>query len=216
MSTSGADFEPTTWTGATRKKWLSTLPPDKLLPEEQPAYVASWIYVFGMLTIVSLIIVLVSGTLLTLGGIQWFHTSSLGHFTQQPALLERAAVLRLHDRALLRQVLDVRLARQAGLDLGHRLVAFVASLGTAFTGYTVTTNFNSQWIAFEAKDVLNSVGIGSWMNVTNLGQMVLFHVVLLRDRRAGHRGAARSSGAQARRRTTAGCDRSRGDRARRG
>ncbi len=32
------------------------------------------------------------------------------------------------------------------------------------------TNFDSQWISFEAKDGLNAVGIGAWFNVTNLGQ----------------------------------------------
>jgi ubiquinol-cytochrome c reductase cytochrome b subunit len=58
-------------------------------------------------------------------------------------------------------------------------VAFVASIGTAFTGYLVQTNFDSQWISFEAKDGLNTVGIGAWFNVTNLGQMLLLHVCLL-------------------------------------
>ena len=76
----GADFEPTTWTGSIRKRWLHTLPPEKMLPETQPSYVSSWIYVFGMLTIVSLLVVLVSGAILTLGGVQWFHTSSIGLF----------------------------------------------------------------------------------------------------------------------------------------
>ena len=41
------------------------------------------------------------------------------------------------------------------------------------------TNFDSQWISFEAKDGLNAVGIGALFNVTNLGQMLLLHVCLL-------------------------------------
>ena len=56
---------------------------------------------------------------------------------------------------------------------------FLASIGTAFTGYLVQTNFDSQWISSEAKDGLNSVGIGAWFNVVNVGQMLLWHVVLL-------------------------------------
>jgi ubiquinol-cytochrome c reductase cytochrome b subunit len=43
----------------------------------------------------------------------------------------------------------------------------------------ITTNFNAQWIAFEAKDVMNAIGVGSVFNVTNLGQMVTFHVAPL-------------------------------------
>ena len=58
-------------------------------------------------------------------------------------------------------------------------VAFVASVATAFTGYLVQTNFDSQWISFEAKDGFNSVGIGAWFTVTNLGQQLLLHVAFL-------------------------------------
>jgi ubiquinol-cytochrome c reductase cytochrome b subunit len=58
-------------------------------------------------------------------------------------------------------------------------VAFVASIATAFTGYLVQINFDSQWISFEAKDGFNSVGVGAWFTVTNLGQMLLLHVAFL-------------------------------------
>jgi len=58
-------------------------------------------------------------------------------------------------------------------------VAFLASIGTAFTGYLVQTNFDSQWISFEAKDGLNAVGIGAFFNVADLGQMLLLHACLL-------------------------------------
>jgi ubiquinol-cytochrome c reductase cytochrome b subunit len=50
------------------------------LPDKQPAYAASRIYVFGVLTLAALVLVLISGTLLALAGPQWYHTSSLGHF----------------------------------------------------------------------------------------------------------------------------------------
>ncbi len=58
-------------------------------------------------------------------------------------------------------------------------VAFVASIGTAFTGYLVQQNFDSQWIAGQAKDGLNAVGIGSFFNVMDFGQMLLWHIALL-------------------------------------
>ena len=59
------------------------------------------------------------------------------------------------------------------------MVAFVGSIGTAFTGYLSQSNFDSQWISTQAKDGLNSVGIGALFNVLNSGQMLLWHVVLL-------------------------------------
>ncbi len=59
------------------------------------------------------------------------------------------------------------------------VVAFVTSIGTAFTGYLSQSNFDSQWISTQAKDGINSIGVGSWFNVLDLGQMLLWHVVLL-------------------------------------
>ena len=65
------------------------------------------------------------------------------------------------------KVLDGRLARPSGADLGDGRDVFLASLGTAFTGYLVQSNFDSQWISFEAKDGLNTAGVGAFFNVTN-------------------------------------------------
>jgi ubiquinol-cytochrome c reductase cytochrome b subunit len=59
------------------------------------------------------------------------------------------------------------------------VVAFLGSILTALTGYLIQSNFQSQWIASQAKDGLDSVGIGSWINVLDYGQMVLLHVALL-------------------------------------
>jgi hypothetical protein len=36
------------WTARARRNALTALPPHKLLPDRQPAYVASWVYVFGV------------------------------------------------------------------------------------------------------------------------------------------------------------------------
>ena len=39
------------WTAKVRHAAVEALPPGRLLPDRQPAYVASWIYVFGVLTL---------------------------------------------------------------------------------------------------------------------------------------------------------------------
>jgi hypothetical protein len=42
--------EAPTWTGRVREAAVGALPPERLLPDTQPVYVASWIYVFGVLS----------------------------------------------------------------------------------------------------------------------------------------------------------------------
>jgi hypothetical protein len=59
------------------------------------------------------------------------------------------------------------------------VVAFVASVVECFTGYLAQQNFDSQWIATNGKDAFNATGIGAFFNVLNLGQMLLWHVVLV-------------------------------------
>ncbi len=51
------------WTGAVRERAVRALPPEKLLPDSQPAYMASWIYLFGVLSLVSLMLIIASHAL---------------------------------------------------------------------------------------------------------------------------------------------------------
>jgi hypothetical protein len=73
-----------TWTGKVRGWMLHRLPPDKLLPEDQPSYVASWIYVFGMGAIAALVYIIISGCILALNGPSWYHVSAWGISSTAP------------------------------------------------------------------------------------------------------------------------------------
>ena len=167
------------WTAWLRGRIVGLVPEGEALPDRQPAYVSSWIYVFGVLTLAAFLVVLVSGGLLAVGGAAWWHTSSLGHFVNS---------LHLWSVELFFAVMVIHLWGKFWMAAwrGKRtltwvigVVAFVASIGTAFTGYLTQSNFDSQWIGAEAKDGINSIGVGAFFNVLNPGQMLLWHVVLL-------------------------------------
>ena len=166
------------WTARLRGRAVRALPPEQLLPDRQPAYVASWIYVFGVATLAALLIVLVSGFVLALEGPQWYHTSPQGHFVNglhlwSVELFFFTMVIHLWGKFFMAAWRGKR-----AMTWVTGVVAFLGSIATAFTGYLVQSNFDSQWIAGQAKDGLNSVGVGAWFNVLNYGQMLLFHVVL--------------------------------------
>ena len=168
-----------TWTGKARNWMLKRLPPDKLLPEDQPSYVASWIYVFGMGAIASLIFIIASGVLLSLNGPGWYHVSTLGRFVNSAHLWSvelffLCMVIHLWGKYWMAAWRGGR-----ALTWITGVISFAVSIVAAFTGYLLQTNFDSQWIAFEAKDALNAVGIGAWFNVANLGQIFMWHIVLL-------------------------------------
>jgi quinol-cytochrome oxidoreductase complex cytochrome b subunit len=58
-------------------------------------------------------------------------------------------------------------------------VTFLIAIPCALTGYVSQQNFDAQWISTQAKDAMNSVGIGSFFNLLNFGQMYSYHIFLL-------------------------------------
>jgi len=167
------------WTAALRRAGLRALPPEKLLPDEQPVYVASWVYVFGVLTIAALIIVIGSGLVLALKGPTWWHISSVGLFFNSVHLWSVELFFFFMVVHLWAKFFMAAWRGRRAMTWVTGSVAFVVSIGAAFTGYLSQQNFASQWIASQAKDGLNSVGIGAFFNVLDFGQMFTWHVVLL-------------------------------------
>ena len=140
---------------------------------------ASWIYVFGVACLASLVVVIASGLVLTLGGLTWWHSSSLGRFVNSTHLWSVELFFATMVIHLWGKFFMAAWRGHRGLTWATGALAFFGSLGTAFTGYLIQTNFDSQWISTQAKDGLNAAGIGAYFNVMNLGQMMLWHVSLL-------------------------------------
>lgn len=176
---SGDPADAAMWTARLRNRISDTFPPEKLLPDRQPAYVGSWIYVFGVATIAGLVVLIASGLVLTFEGPAWYHTSSSGHFVNSVHYWAVQLFMLTMTVHLWGKYWMASWRGNRGLTWITGMLALIASIGTAFTGYLVQTNFESQWIAFEAKDGLNAVGVGAWFNVANVGQMLLIHVCLL-------------------------------------
>ncbi|MHB1913049.1 MAG: cytochrome b N-terminal domain-containing protein, partial [Acidimicrobiales bacterium] len=162
-----------------RRRLVAALPPDRLLPDRQPAYVRSWIYVFGVASLMALMIAIGSGFALALGGPDWWHTDPVGHFFNS---------LHLWSVEIFMALLVIHLWGKFWMAAwrGHRVatwmtgvIAFLVSVVECFTGYLSQENFDSQWIATNGKDAINATGAGAWFNIMNFGQMLMWHIVLV-------------------------------------
>ena len=171
--------DPGNWTNRLRGWFEGLVPPGEALPATQPVYVASWIYVFGVLTLTALAVVILSGVVLTLGGVQWWHVSSLGHFVNSVHLWSVELFFGFMVIHLWGKFWMAAWRGKRAMTWITGVLLFGISIGTSFTGFLSQSNFSSQWIAAEGKDGINSTGAGAFFNVLNPGQMLLWHVVLL-------------------------------------
>jgi len=171
--------DPGNWTTRLRGRIEGLVPAGQALPARQPVYVASWIYIFGVLTLTSLVVVIASGCVLALGGVQWWHVSSLGHYVNSVHLWSVELFFGFMVVHLWGKFWMAAWRGKRALTWISGMMLFGISIGTSFTGFLSQSNFSSQWIGAEGKDGINSIGAGAFFNVLNPGQMLLWHVVLL-------------------------------------
>jgi hypothetical protein len=176
---SGSDEDADMWTSRVRRLALRVLPPGKLLPDRQPAYVRSWIYIFGVASLATLGIVIVSGFALALGGPDWWHYNSVGHFFNSIHLWSVELFMAFLVIHLWGKFWMAAWRGRRALTWVTGVVAFMASVVECFTGYLSQQNLDSQWIATNGKDAFNAVGVGAFFNVMNFGQMLMWHIVLI-------------------------------------
>jgi hypothetical protein len=167
------------WTNRVRRWALSVLPPQKLLPDRQPAYVASWVYVFGVASLAALFVAIVSGFAIAVGGPDWWHTNPVGHFFNSMHLWSVELFMAFLVIHLWGKFWMAAWRGRRAMTWITGVVAFLASIVECFTGYLSQQNFDSQWIATNGKDAFNPVGIGAFFNLMNFGQMLLWHIVLI-------------------------------------
>ena len=177
--TTAKDSGARSWTVRLRDRLSRTVPPGQLLPDRQPAYVRSWIYVFGVACLAALVYVIASGLVLTLKGSAWWHESAAGHFVNSTHLWSVELFFMFMVIHLWGKFFMAAWRGKRALTWITGAVAFVGSIGTAFTGYLSQSNFDSQWISTQAKDGLNAVSIGAFFNVLDPDQMLLWHIMLL-------------------------------------
>ena len=183
----GADAEPSpagpakfSWTRPSpwlRAYLVRNYPLRKLLPDHEPVYVSSLLYTMGVLALAGLIVAILSGALIALGGVSFWHTNQFGalmnsiHFWSVQLFFLFMAVHFIFNFF----IMAWRGGR--GWTWVTGVLCFILGILTSFTGFLMMTNWDSQWIAQQAKDAFNALGIGAVWNVMNAGQQITLHVV---------------------------------------
>ena len=134
---------------------------------------------FGVGSLAALGMAIASGFALALGGPDWWHYNSVGHFFNSLHLWSVELFMALLVIHLWGKFWMAAWRGRRTLTWITGVVAFAASVVECFTGYVSQQNFDSQWISSSGKDAFNSVGVGAFFNVMNFGQMLMWHIVLV-------------------------------------
>jgi quinol-cytochrome oxidoreductase complex cytochrome b subunit len=162
-----------------RKFLKANLPYEDMLPTEMPAYVSSAAYLFGVTSLSALAMLVFTGLVMALFGPTWYHHAAAGRFFNSMHFWSvQVFLFGMVSHGITKFLMAAwRDGRWRTWVVG--LVAFAAAIATALTGYLAQTNFDSQWIAVQAKDLFNAIGLGSFFNPMNTAQVLTIHVSLL-------------------------------------
>ncbi len=152
---------------------------DVMLPEKLPVYVSSFVYMFGVLTMASLFVLIISGIVMVLEGPLWYQYSSLGLFFRSVHFWGAQVFF------FFMIVHMISVFFMAGWREGRFLtwilgvMLFSISMFEAFVGYLLGGGFFAQWNQVQAKDAMNSIGVTGFINILNNSSLYGLHVVIL-------------------------------------
>ncbi|QGF24126.1 hypothetical protein Rai3103_11060 [Raineyella fluvialis] len=150
-----------------------------MMIEKVPSYGNKFLYSLGFLSMVSFLILLVSGTLMTFFGPNWWLTDVAGGYTRSVHLWATQAFVLF----ILLHLLTVfftsgfRKPRRLTWVLGV-LMLFIVLAETEF-GYILRGDFSSQWRSLQGADFYNGAGLGWWINPLDYGQVLGIHVATI-------------------------------------
>ena len=167
------------WTARLRKQVSEQLAWDRLLPSEQPAYVSSLVYSFGVFTLSSLAVVIVSGIVMAAKGPVWYQTSAVGDYFRAIHFWSVQAFFFFMTTHLVVQFFMGSWRGGRALTWVLGALSFGIGVLTAFTGYLSRGDFFSQWNQVQSKDAFNGAGLNGFFNALDNGQIYGLHIAVL-------------------------------------
>jgi len=149
------------------------------LPTKMPVYVNSFAYLFGVISLSSLVMLIGTGVVMTIFGPEWYHFSSAGRFLNS---MHFWSVQLLFGGIIMHLLTKFFMAAWRGgrwLTWVIGVLSFLIAAVAGLTGFLSQTNFDSQWISVQAKDAVNAAGLGQIINTMNTGQILTLHIVVL-------------------------------------
>ena len=177
--TRSPEAEPRNLMGGVRDYAEKYWPYNQLLPTDEPVYVTRAFYMFGSLALMTFVNLIITGTLLAIKGPYWWHTSGLGLFLNSLHYWSCQIFFFAIFVHFGSSFFTAAWRGGRGLTWLFGALTFLVAILTGLTGYVLQSNYDAQWIAQQAKDAMNAVGLSKVLNLMNMDNVFGWHVVLL-------------------------------------
>ncbi len=150
-----------------------------LMISEVPSYANKFFYSLGFLSMISFVLLLITGVVMTFFGPNWWLTDGVGKYFRSVHLWSTQAFVIF----IILHILVVfftsafKPPRRLTWVLGVLMLACV--MLEAEFGYVLRGDFSSQWRSLQGADFYNGSGLGYWINALNYKQIYGIHIVVI-------------------------------------
>jgi ubiquinol-cytochrome c reductase cytochrome b subunit len=147
--------------------------------KEVPSYGNKFFYSLGFLTMISFLILIISGIVMTFYGPAWWLTNNLGSYVRSIHLWATQAFVLFMILHLL--IVFFTSGFKKPRRLTWMLGVFMLFLALAETefGYALRGDYSSQWRSLQGADFYNGGGLGHMINPLNYSQIYGIHIVVV-------------------------------------
>jgi Cytochrome b(N-terminal)/b6/petB len=147
--------------------------------KDVPSYGNKFVYSLGFLSMISFLMLIMSGVLMTFYGSTWWLTNGIGKYTRSVHLWSTQAFVLFIVLHLLIVFFTSGFKKPRRLTwMIGVLMMFLVLAETEF-GYVLRGDYSSQWRALQGADFYNGSGLGGLLNPLNYKQIYGVHIMIV-------------------------------------
>lgn len=146
---------------------------------EVPSYANKLFYSLGFLSMISFVMLLVTGIIMSMFGPDWWLTSGVGKYLRSVHLWSTQAFvvfIILHLMVVFFTSAFKKPRRKTWI-IGVLMLLF--TMFEAEFGFVLRGDFSSQWRSLQGADFYNGAGLGYWINSLNYKQIYGIHIAVI-------------------------------------
>ncbi len=147
--------------------------------KDVPSYGNKFFYSLGFLSMISFVILILSGLVMTFFGPNWWLTNNFGSYMRSVHLWATQAFVLFIILHLIIVFFTSGFKRPRRLTWVLGVLMMFTVLAETEFGYVLRGDYSSQWRALQGADFYNGSGIGKLLNPLNYGQIYGIHIALI-------------------------------------